>query len=89
MTWYIVIHESHLENSRGDTRTDYGVASSLYEKREHAENQLAYCEMMQRAGHPGSEGRYFMAIVGSLDEAEPTWVTTATGNIRAVFPEAI
>lgn len=62
-TWYVVVHESTLRNSRGDVRVDYGVASSLHESREIAENHLAYCEGMQAREFPGSEGRYFVAEV--------------------------
>jgi len=62
-THYIVIHEYPLSPER----TDHGVASSLYDTLDGAENQLDYCQSLQRRDFPGSEGRYYIATVKETD----------------------
>lgn len=66
--WFVVVHEYPMENSRGDKRTDYGIASSVHERMETADNQLAYCQAMQRSEQPGSQGRYFVARLTEVTE---------------------
>lgn len=68
--WYVVVHESHLTNSTGLDRTDYGIASSLHDTYAGAENQLAYCQAMQGRDFPGSGGRYFIAMATALTTTE-------------------
>lgn len=71
--WFVVVHEFPMENSRGDKRTDYGIASSVHDSYQHADNQLAYCDALQRSGRPGSEGRYFVARLTEVS-ARDAWL---------------
>ena len=46
--------------------SDVAAVSAL----ESAQNQLAYCQAMQKAGHRGTEGRYFIVAWTEVDSHE-------------------
>jgi hypothetical protein len=62
---WAVIHETDI--GRGP---EYGVAGGPYPQWASAENQLAYCHGMQADQRHGSEGRYFIAEICEVSDAD-------------------